>query len=240
MKIIEARDSFIKIETKKRISISSFILIKDNEKQYVAQIIQLKHGGNTLIAYAKILYLYNNGIVAYDKTLPSLDASVESFSWNLINGMVTGNTNSVSIGRMIEEKTDILADSSIFDKKTLISINSNNIKNILISNLIKQLSATSNIVVIDMQGNVDGKHFLPGVDFKLPLNYDSLAFMYEDCLNDATSDSKSLIGSIFKDLAEYSKSVDFLPFETLKSIVDDMVNNSHVFKLLVLKNLVIL
>ena len=60
--------------------------------------------------------------------------------------------------------------------------------------------------------------------------------MFEDCLNDATSDSKSLIKEIFQDLADYSKTVPFLPFGALKTIVDEMVDKSHVFKLLVLKN----
>ena len=60
--------------------------------------------------------------------------------------------------------------------------------------------------------------------------------MYQDCLNDATADSKSMIIEIFKDLSDYSQTVPFVPFGALKSIVDDMVDKSHVFKLLVLKN----
>ena len=44
------------------------------------------------------------------------------------------------------------------------------------------------------------------------------------------------IKEIFQDLAEYSRTVDFLPFSALKTIVDDMVDRAHIFKLLVLKN----
>ena len=60
--------------------------------------------------------------------------------------------------------------------------------------------------------------------------------MYKDCLGDATSESKATIIDIFKELAEYSKTVPFLPFSALKTIVDEMVDKAHVFKLLVLKN----
>ena len=45
-----------------------------------------------------------------------------------------------------------------------------------------------------------------------------------------------MIIEIFKDLSDYSQTVPFVPFGALKSIVDDMVDKSHVFKLLVLKN----
>ena len=83
------------------------------------------------------------------------------------------------------------------------------------------------------------------VDFNL-INYNlkkereekeiDLQFIFEDCLNDATSESKSLIKEIFQDLSDYSKTVPFLPFGALKTIIDDMVDKSHIFKLLVLKN----
>ena len=87
-----------------------------------------------------------------------------------------------------------------------------------------------------MLGNLNLPKHIAGKDFKLPLNTESLAFMYEDCLNDATSDSKNLIKEIFQYLSDYSKTVPFLPFATLKTIIDDMVEKQHIFKLLVLKN----
>ena len=90
----------------------------------------------------------------------------------------------------------------------------------------KQIENINNVVIIDMLGNLDFKKTIAGVDFKLPLNTESLEFMYEDCLNDATSDSKSMIKDIFQDLSEYSKTVSFLPFGVLKTIVDDMVDTA--------------
>ena len=112
-----------------------------------------------------------------------------------------------------------------------------NNKNIIVRNLTKQFNnLKNNVIIIDTLGIVNAQKYTAGIDFKLPLDTASLAFMYEDCLNDATADSKSLIIEIFKDLAEYSKTVPFVPFEALKQIVFDMVDNSHVFKLLVLKN----
>ncbi len=127
-------------------------------------------------------------------------------------------------------------DKTCFDKKMLMSVDSPKSNNRIISNLTKQFSYLGKVLVIDMLGVIEGQKYVAGVDFKLPLNTESLEFMYEDCLNDATAESKSLIKEIFNDLSEYSKTVPFLPFGALKSIVDDMVDKQHVFKLLVLKN----
>ena len=149
---------------------------------------------------------------------------------------VIENSSPVNIGKFIDGRIDIVLDKSCFDKKTLISGETADFHNIIISNLKQELNKTSKVFVIDMQGILSAQKFVAGKDFRLPLNTESLNFLYEDCLNDATSDSKSLVKDIFKDLSEYSKTVPFLPFGTLKAIVDDMVDNSHIFKLLVLKN----
>ena len=105
-----------------------------------------------------------------------------------------------------------------------------------ISNISEQFAKRKKVLIIDMQGVVSGNKFLAGEELKLPLNTKALDFMYNDCLSDATVDSKETIKDMFKELAEYSKTVDFLPFNTLKTIVDDMVDKKHVFKLLVFKN----
>lgn len=119
----------------------------------------------------------------------------------------------------------------------LASIDDKQENNIIARNLVKQFNnLDKNVLIIDTLGVIDAKKITAGVDFKLPLDTASLAFMYQDCLNDATADSKSMIIEIFKDLSDYSQTVPFVPFGTLKSIVDDMVDKSHVFKLLVLKN----
>ena len=236
MKILEVRDGFIKLEADKNTCLSSFVQIDGMDKSYIAQIFQIKRAGENSIAYGKILFLYDGELIAYDKTLPSKDAQIKPFTFDILsNSIITQSP--VIAGKTAGENINIKIDASAFDKKMLMSIDDKTSNNLVIRNLTKQFNNLGKkVVIIDTLGIVDAKKYTAGVDFKLPLNKDSLAFMYQDCLNDATSESKSLIMEIFKDLAEYSETVPFVPFETLKAIVDDMVDNSHVFKLLVLKN----
>ena len=236
MKILEVRDGFIKLEADKNTCLSSFVQIDGMDKSYIAQIFQIKRAGENSIAYGKILFLYDGELIAYDKTLPSKDAQIKPFTFDILsNSIITQSP--VIAGKTAGENINIKIDASAFDKKMLMSIDDKASNNLVIRNLTKQFNNLGKkVVIIDTLGIVDAKKYTAGVDFKLPLNKDSLAFMYQDCLNDATSESKSLIMEIFKDLAEYSETVPFVPFETLKAIVDDMVDNSHVFKLLVLKN----
>lgn len=232
MKILEVRDSFVKFESSKKLALSSFVLISGMEKNYIAQIIQIKRAGENDIAYAKILFLYNGSLYDYDKTLPSIDSEISEFSFDTINKNFT-EEKTLCVGRFADKESNLYLNQEGFNKKTLISIDSAESAQKLITSLAKQFE---NSIIIDTLGVFDGKKYIAGSDFKLPLNTASLDFMFEDCLSDATSDSKSLIKEIFQDLADYSKTVPFVPFGTLKAVVDDMVNRSHIFKLLVLKN----
>lgn len=232
MRIIEVRDGFIKFEADKDIALSSFMKITDTEKNYIAQVVQVKQAGQYNIAYAKILFIYDGDLQNYDKTMPSKDSSLEPFSFELLNKSFEYNEPIIT-GCFINEGSNINLDKKYFNKKTLISFDSIEHRKTIISNLTKQFTKT---LTIDFSGELTKDSFIASKDFKLPLNTESLEFMYEDCLTDATSDSKSLVKEIFQDLANYSKTVPFLPFTSLKNIVDDMVDKSHVFKLLVLKN----
>ncbi len=236
MRILEVRDGFVKFEADKTVCLSSFIQIDGIDKSYIAQVIQLKRSGENSIGYAKILFLYDGSLLNYDKTLPSKEAEIKEFTFEILSNSIDA-TKPIIIGKTQSSDLNITIDSSAFDKKMLMSIDDKSSNNLIVRNLVKQFNnLDKNVVIIDTLGIIDAKKLVAGVDFKLPLNTESLAFMYQDCLNDATADSKSLIIEIFKDLSEYSKTVPFVPFEALKSIVDDMVDKSHVFKLLVLKN----
>ena len=236
MKILEVRDGFLKFEADKTIALSSFIKIDGLEKSYIAQVIQLKRSGENSIGYAKILFLYNNGLQNYDKTLPPKESEITEFTSEILSDAISAE-NPVIAGKTLINKIPVLIDAAAFDKKMLVSVDDTESNNLLIRNFTKQFNQLSkNVVIIDTLGVIKANKITAGVDFKLPLNTDSLAFMYRDCLNDATGESKAVIVEIFKELAEYSRTVPFVPFEALKTIVDDMVDKAHVFKLLVLKN----
>lgn len=232
MRILEVRDGFIKFESEQKLALSSFVLVNDALKSYIAQVIQVKRAGENSILYAKILYLYNGKLIDYDKSLPSIDAEISEFNFEKFNKNIEIK-EPVVIGNFVDSEEKVSIDKNYLNKKTLISIDSYDMSKTIITNLSSQFK---NSLIIDTVGIFENNKFVAGVDFKLPLNTDALEFMFEDCLNDATADSKNLIKEIFQDLADYSKTVPFLPFGALKTIVDEMVEKSHVFKLLVLKN----
>ena len=230
MRIIEVRDGFIKFEAEKAPELSTFVRVSYFEKNYIAQVVQIKNAGSVYNVYAKLVYLYDGLVTPYDGSLPSRDALLEEFSFAEVNEGFNIKMPIVPC-EFIGGET-LKADADFMDSLFICSDKPDYINGI-VSNLSKQLL---NTIIIDMQGTLSREAVVAGNDFRLPLNSETLDFMYEDCLNDATAASKSVVKEIFDDLSAYSKTVDFLPFSALKTIVDDMVDNSHIFSLLVLKN----
>lgn len=235
MKILEVRDGFIKLETRKTITTGSFLEAKGMNKSYIAQVVRSVPTGEYNIVIAKMLFTFDGIFTPYDNTVPSINAEIRVYPFEEIVKTFETPT-SINFAKPYGENISIKLDKNVFNKKFLASIeNPDTICNVA-STIKSEFSKELKSLIIDTIGVCDGKKYIAGVDFKLPLNTDALAFLYEECLNDATSDSKSLIKEIFQDLSEYSKTVPFLPFSTLKTIIDDMVEKQHIFKLLVLKN----
>ena len=230
MRITEVRDGLIKIESAEKLFPSSFLKITDNGVSYIAQILQIKNAGSVYYIYAKPIALYNGDIYDYDGTIPSNRSEVDIFDFESVNKSFDLKTSIIPFNFI--DNSPVKLDKTFLDS-LLISVDNPKTVKVLTNNIFKQ---TRKILFIDLQGNYEAEKHFGAIDFRLPLNKDTLAFLYEDCLNDATSESKNLIKDLFRDLAEYSKNVPFLPFDTLKTIVDDMVEKEHIFKLLVLKN----
>ena len=237
MKIIEARDGFINFEADESVYLSSFIQAAGMDKTYIAQVNQMKKFGKIVIASARILFIYDGEkLIDYDRTLPSRDSEITVFPLEVIQNSIKAE-NPVIVAKSLDDSKNIFMDLSAFNKKTLISVDSNEMNNTLVSNLTKQFGHLGQkTLVIDTLGIIKGEKYIAGRNFKMPLDTSALEFMYKSCLNDATDDSKSIIAEVFKDLSEYSETVPFVPFGVLKSIVDDMVDKQHIFKLFILKN----
>ena len=235
MKILEVRDSFIKLESGEKLELGAFLEVKDVENKYIAQVIKIYKNIEKYVSVAKLLFLYDGTFNPLKGKEPHLDAKIVEFPFDIIQEAFNVN-DSIKLGNYLNSTQGVYINKNSLNRSFLASIDTPAKISDFVTSVAKNFDK-SKVLVIDMLGVMNSSvKYKASQDFKLPLNYDSLEFIYDDCLTDATSDSKGLIKEIFSDLAEYTKTVPFVPFGTLKAIVDDMVEKSHIFKLLVLKN----
>ena len=237
MKITEVRDGFIKIAADENVYLSSFVRVSGMDKDYIAQINSLKKVNNISIAYAKILFIMRDELLYnYDNTEPEPGAEIKPFTLSILNNSINAK-KPVIAGKTLDYSGNIVIDLSAFNKKMLISVDDINLNNLLVSNFKKQFENLGlNTVIIDTNKTVKSQKYIAGKDFKLPLSKVSVQYLYKVCMAEATPDSRQMIAGVFDDISEYFDSVPFVPFGVFKSVVDDMVNKQHIFKLFVLKN----
>lgn len=242
MKVLEIKNNLVKISytTADNLLLAGFVIIEDEQKPYVAQVLSLKADNGTNYAIVKLLFTFNeDGIVKnYDGTIPSLDASITVLSSDELLDILPVNTP-VEIGELAQQQFVLKVDFSILEKNLLVCSENRENSNILIKNFILQLENNNDkSVVFDIDGSYPGEKLKFGSDFKLPLNYDTINFIYEHDLQNVDPSSKAIIQDIFLEVQEYSKTVldKFIPFDSFINVVEQQYRATGITELVLLKN----
>lgn len=240
MKVLEIKNNLVKIayESSDNLALSGFVIIEDEKNPYVAQIMNLKADANNCYAIVKLLFTFDNeGILkSYNGTIPSLKSTVSSLPAKELLDIIP-KENPITLGELAQQNFQLKIDKSLFENNLLVC--SNNLENtiLFINNGITQLDRKT--VIFDFDGQFDwDKKITFGKDFKLPLNYDTINFIYDNELDDVDATSRAVIQDIFLEVQQYTKTLPegFLPFETFFNVVDAQYKETKITQLVLLKN----
>lgn len=240
MRVLEIKNNLVKIEfnTEDNLSLSGFVIIEDKNTPYVAQVMNIKADAITNFAIVKLLFTFNDeGVLKnYNGTIPSLKAVVSVLPSKELLDIIPAE-NSLVLGELAQQGIKLKVDKSILDNNLLVCSNNSENTFLLIENITKQLD--KNVVIFDTDGLSDyDEKFVLGRDFKLPLNYDTINYIYDNDLEGVDATSKAIIQDIFLEVQEYIKTLPegFLPFETFLNVVDQQYKETQITQLVLLKN----
>lgn len=240
MKVLEIKNNLVKIayDVKDNLALSNFVIIEDTNTPYVAQVVNIKADSTTNFAIVKLLFTFNEeGILKnYNGTIPSTKANVSILPSNELLDIIPIE-DPIRMGQLAQQNVELKVDKTIFDNNLLIC--SNNLENTstLLNNILKQFK--NKVVIFDTDGQFDWENKLYfGKEFKLPLNYDTINFIYDTELEDVDATSKAIIQDIFIEVQEYTKTLPegYLPFETFLNVVDQQYKETQITELVLLKN----
>lgn len=243
MKILEVKNNLVKISytAQDNLILSGFVIIEDSQCPYVAQVMSLKADSGSNYAIVKLLFTFNEeGIVKnYNGTIPELDANITKLSSNELLDILPVE-QPLKIGKLAQQNFLLNVDYSILEKNLLICSDKTEYTDILLSNFAKQITEYGQkSVIFDTDATINAENTLVfGRDFKLPLNYDTINFIYENDLTDVEPTSKAIIQDIFLEVQEYSKTVldNFIPFDNFIAVVDAQYRETGIPELALLKN----
>lgn len=246
MQIIEVKNNLVKVNydaNQENLVLSGFLVIKDEVQSFIAQVMHLEASPKGNFAISKLLFNFDdNGIVSnYDGSIPDIKKSILStVSMEELLEIIPIQTP-VLIGEVAQQKATLKLDESIFQEKLLICSEKAENNKILTENIVAQLvNKDKKVLVIDVFGDItiSENKITAGKDFKLPLNYETINFIYEKGLEDANAQTKALIQEVFLEVQNYVKTLPekFIPFDLFKSVVDEQYQELNLVELVLLKN----
>lgn len=240
MQVLEIKNNLVKIayDVNDNLALSSFVIIEDTNTPYVAQVVNVKADKLTNFAIVKLLFTFNEeGILKnYNGTIPSLKSTVSILPSKELLDIIPIENNLI-MGELAQQNVTLNVDKTILDNNLLVCSDNVENTNILLKNITKQID--EKIVIFDTDGLFDAENKITfGKDFKLPLNYDTINFIYENELDDVDATSRAVIQDIFIEVQEYTKNLPegYLPFETFINVVDQQYKETQIPQLVLLKN----
>lgn len=240
MKVLEIKNNLVKVafDVADNLALGGFIIIEDANNPYVAQIMNLKSEPASNYAIVKLLFTFNDeGILKnYNGTIPSLNANVSKLPASELLDIIPAE-DPIIVGSLAQQDVNLNIDKTILENNLLIC--SNNLSNTttLLSNITEQIKEKA--IIIDTEGQFEWDRTIAiGKDFKLPLNFDTINYIYENDLEDVDAVSKAMIQDIFIEVQDYIQTLPerFLPFDTFINVIDSQYRETQIPQLILLKN----
>ena len=242
MKILEVKNNLVKVtySPQDNMVISGFVIIEDSNCAYVAQVMSLKADSGVNYAIVKLLFTFNDvGVVKnYNGTIPELNANVTSLAADELLDILPIEYPLI-IGKLAQQNFILKIDFSALEKNLLICSDNAENSDILLSNTVRQIQGNNaKSLVFDTTGYIQSdSRLILGQDFKLPLNYETINFIYEHDLADVDAASKAVIQEILLEVQEYANTLidKFIPFDSFISVIDSQYKKLQIPELALLK-----
>lgn len=245
MQIVEVKNNLVKASydtARENLILSGFVVIRDPVQSFIGQIIHLdaNHKGNFAVIKLLLLFDENGVITNYNGSIPNPKSSLDIIqSQDLLE--LLHIENPVLLGELAQQNASLKLDRKFLEESLLVCSDKEEDNKVLTKNLTQQLTDSGKkVLIIDLNGNLEftQEKIIAGKDFKLPLNYETINFIYEKGLEDAKAETKALIQEIFLEIQNYVKTLseNFIPFESFKNVVDSQYEETELVELVLLKN----
>lgn len=245
MQIVEIKNNLVKVSYNtmgEDLVLSGFVVLKDLSQSFIGQIIHLEANSKGNFAVIRLLFNFDSTgvITSYNGSIPSLRSVLETVAAQELLELLPVQAP-VIIGELAQQKTLLKVDLNLLEKNLLVCCEKNDDNSVLVTNFAKQLAFLGKkllVINVDSEFDLPCDRIVAGENFKLPLNYDTINFIYEKGLTDAKPETKALIQEIFLEVQNYVKTLPekYVPFESFRTVVDYQHEETGLVELVLLKN----
>lgn len=251
MQIIEVRNDILKLAYspfQNGLLLSDFLLVTEGSKSILAQVIGIESSQEKDINIAVLkgcLSVDDTGkINSYVGFSPSTGAEISPVTQEQVISMLCEqNSPSMEWGYLAQHDNVLFkTEKNILENKPLILMDDYANYNVIANNLVYSNSKLGKkTVLVDFDGSlkIDNAFYInSGEDFKLPLSYNTLNYIYETELKEESLSTQAVVQDIIIELQEYIKTLPdgFLPFSTIKNVIYSQYEENKIPELMLFKN----
>lgn len=250
MQVANALNNIIRILFNPRIEtfrLFDFLVVKSNESRYLAQVIEIyddKFDASQNVAKLKIFYKIseNNEVMPYDSFTPNKECEIIKIKQEEVETFINSEKETFPFATNMKSSNALNLQYDFFRNNPIVLADKLENAGIISLNIAKKLSAKKNSIIIDATGILEhecAKKVTAVKDFKLPLNYWTIDYVFERCLKDASLEFQTASRSILNEIKKFARNQkdEFIPFNTFIRVILEQFKATPYkeLKLLILK-----
>jgi len=206
-----------------------FLIVKSLEERYLAQIIEIyedKFDASQNVARLRLFYKIasNNEVMPYDKFTPGKECEILKVKPEEVENFINNDKKTFIFATNVKNSQGLSLQYDFFNKNAIILADKIENANAISLNLTKKLSSERHTVFIDFTGIVeleDAKTIKACKNFKMPLNFDTIDFVFDRCLNNASLEFQAAGFEIQNAIKVFAKkqTEGFIPFGAFLRVI---------------------
>ncbi len=206
-----------------------FLMVKSDNNRYIAQIIEIydnKFDASQNIAKLKLFYKIaeNNEVMPYDNFTPNRECEIVKVKQEEIENFINQDKKTFIFATNTKTSCSLDVQYDFFNNNAIILADKIENANAISLNLAKNLSTEKNVVIIDSTGILEfenAKKIKASKNFRMPLNYTTIDFIFDKCLSDASLEFQAIGGEIINEIKKFAKKQEngFIPFNAFTRVL---------------------
>ncbi len=206
-----------------------FLIVKSNEDRYLAQIIEIyddRFDSSQNVAKLKLFYKISNEneVIPYDNFTPNKECEISRIKQDEVEEFINNGKKTFPFGINVKNSLPLNLQYEFFNNKAIILADKIDNANAISITLAKQLSNERNVIIIDSTGVLEHQGIAKiksCEDFKIPLNYTTIDYIFEKCLEDASLEFQAISSDILNEIKKFARSQEFgfIPFNVFVKVL---------------------
>lgn len=250
MKLVEIKNSLAKLYYEPLdfpLVLSDFLTIDDGNQKILAQVVSIESTSKEDTNCAVLKFCLDldetNKHNTYSGYVPALDSIVSKTKTKILNEIFSSASNTINVGLLTnsskqELKLNISALNNFLYIQSDIQEETAKILNKITNYTSKESQKTLVIAFNNLVEYENANTVILGKDLKLPVNNDTLNYIYENDLTGLTVEQKTIVQDIILEIQQYIDSLEdgYIPFNTLLDVVNSVYESDKSTGVILLRN----